>query len=126
MTPPNWITDERTWLSDCRGVTKACKDYLDGCLGLIEASRQLTSFAHSLREDHYSDFAFFIAVESETDHLPVGSYREQWAIDSLKIKDEEIDSIEKFFRGDAHASAASLLERFQDAAPVPLDQELQE
>ena len=118
MNPPNWVTNEKAWLSDCRGVTKTCKDYLTGDLGLIEASRQLAACSHRLREDRNSEFTFFIAVDSETDHLPVGECREQWAADSLKIKDQEITSIEEFYRSDALASAILLLKRFQEAEQV--------
>jgi len=117
MNPPNWVTDEKQWLHDCRSVSTACSDYLAGTLGLIEASRQLTSCAHRLREDRNPEFTFFIAVESETDHLPVGEFRKEWAADSLQTKDEEINSIEVFYRLDAVDSATSLLKRFQEAEP---------
>ncbi len=117
MNRPNWVTDEKQWLRDCRSVATACTDYLAGTLGLIEASRLLVSCAHRLREDRNSEFTFFIAVESETDHLPVGEYRNQWAADSLKAKDEEIHSIEEFYRRDAVAAATFLLNRFQEAEP---------
>lgn len=115
MNRPNWVTDEKQWLRDCRSVTTACRDYLTGTLGLIEASRYLASCAHSLREDRNSEFTFFIAVESETDHLPVGEYRNQWAADSLEVKDDEINSIEEFYRRDAVAAATLLLKRFEEA-----------
>jgi hypothetical protein len=115
MNRPNWVTHEKQWLRDCCSVTTACRDYLAGTLGLIEASRLLASCSHSLREDRNSEFTFFIAVESETDHLPVGEYRNQWAADSLKAKDEEINSIEEFYRRDAVAAATFLLKRFQEA-----------
>jgi Protein of unknown function (DUF2489) len=115
MNRPTWVMDEKQWLRDCRSVTTACRGYLAGTLGLIEASRLLVSCAHRLREDSNSEFSFFVAVESETDHLPVGEYRNQWAADSLKAKDKEINSIEEFYRSDAVAAATSLLKRFQEA-----------
>ena len=115
MKPPNWVTDEKQWLSDCQIVTSTCREYLDGSLGLIEASRRLVEYAHRLQEDRDSEFTFFVAVESETDHLPVGEVRKEWATDSLTAKDEEIASIEQFYRRAAIASATLLLDRFKEA-----------
>jgi hypothetical protein len=114
MNPPNWVTDEKQWFNDCRSVAKICRDYLAGTIGLIEASHHLVAYAHSLREDFDSDFTFFIGVGSETDHLPVGEWRNQWSADSLKEIDKEIEQIEEFYRRDAIAAATLILKRFQE------------
>ena len=115
MNRPNWVTNEQHWRSDCAGVMKSCKSYLSGDLGLIEASRKIVGYAHRLRETNDSDFVFFIALDSETDHLPVGISREGWAADSLAKKDKEVKEVEEFYRSDAMNAARSLLSKFNTA-----------
>jgi hypothetical protein len=43
---------------------------------------------------------FIIAVESETDHLPVGEVRKPWASYALREKDVEIAHAEELYRTD--------------------------
>jgi len=118
MNQPTWVINEQHWLNDCAGVMRACRNYLSGDIGLIEASRELVSYAHRLRETNDSDFVFFIAVNSETDHLPVGKWREGWAADSLAKKDKEVEEVEEFYRRDAQIAAKSLLSKFNTAEQV--------
>jgi len=115
MIRPNWVTNEQHWLNDCAAVAQICKSYLSGNFSLIETSRELVSYAHRLREINDPDFIFFIAVDSETDHLPVGKWREGWAADSLEKKDKEVKEIEAFYRFDAITAAQSILSKFNVA-----------
>ena len=82
-------------------------------MGLIEMARELCKFAFWLRCQDDADFVFFRAVESETDHLPVGRFREGWAADSLALKDEEVRKVEEFYRKDAVEAATRLINRFK-------------
>jgi hypothetical protein len=115
MIRPDWVTTEQHWLNDCADVAQICKNYLSGDSTLIETSRELVRYAHRLRETNDPDFIFFIAVDSETDHLPVGKWREGWAADSLEKKDKEVKEIEAFYRSDAMSAAQSILNKFNTA-----------
>ena len=60
-----------------------------------------------------SDFAFFVAVHSETDHLPVGEVRRHWAADALRRSDEELLACESFYRDRAVRVCQSLIQRYE-------------
>ncbi len=94
-------------------VVEAASAILRGQLGIIEGSRLLCSlgFRVSLL-DHDPDFLPFIAIDSETDHLPIGDVRHHWATDALANKDQEIQAAEAFHREDAIAGCERLLARF--------------
>jgi hypothetical protein len=65
----------------------------DGRLGLVEGAWKLRdlSFAGALVDDEMRAlFMPFVAVTSETDHLPIGEDRVNWNPDVLRAKDEEI------------------------------------
>jgi hypothetical protein len=110
--PPDWVRDEHTWRKDRLLVVNRSLDYLEGRAGLIEVSRDLCACAARLRADRDPDFLLFRAIDSETDHLPIGKFREGWAADSLLIKDQEIRSVEEFYRSNATAAAKKLVEKY--------------
>jgi len=57
-----------------------------------------------------------VGIESQTDHLPLGRWREQWAPEALRIKDQEIVENEEFFRESAHEICRILVERYSRPA----------
>jgi len=71
---------------------------LDGRTTILEAARALFSLAHTEAVPDVEDRRLIIAVESETDDLPVGEVRKLWAPDSLKEKDVEIARAETLYR----------------------------
>jgi hypothetical protein len=73
---------------------------LDGRTTVLEAARALVSLAHTDAIADLEDRRFIIAIESETDHLPVGVVRKLWAPDALKEKDVEIARAEELYRAD--------------------------
>ncbi|MGI9088007.1 MAG: hypothetical protein ACR2HH_09760 [Chthoniobacterales bacterium] len=58
------------------------------------------------------DFRTFVAIDSETDDLPVGETRRHWAADALAKKDLEIARCEDVYRHAAHEAASHLVARF--------------
>lgn len=76
-----------------------CEELIRGEIGVIAASRELVSlFAHMNMDN--PDFVFFKAVESETDHLPIGEERKNWNAEALKQKDIEISENELFYKNE--------------------------
>ncbi len=98
----------RTWTAE---VVRVAKSVLAGSVGVIEGARTLASLGHELGELD-QDFIPFVAIHSETDHLPVGSERQHWAADALQEKDAEIERTEGFHRARALVACKRLVERF--------------
>jgi hypothetical protein len=109
MTRPIWVTNEPERRRHRDKVIELCTNYLEGRQRLIEVSRELSSLSHRLRMQDDPDFISFIAIDSETDHLPIGRFRENWALDSLLKKDEEIRDVEAFYKNSATAAAKGLI-----------------
>lgn len=112
MQCPDWVVNESAWRKDCLLAVSRSLDYLEGRAGLIEAARDLWDCAFRLRAEDDPDFHLFLVIDSDTDHLPIGRFREGWAADSLLIKDREIREVEAFYRSDAVSAAKSLIEKY--------------
>ena len=97
-------------------VVGIARQLLAGRIGVIEAARQIDA----LRGDRVGldefdlDFVTFLAIDSETDDLPVGQNRSHWAADALAQKDLEIARCEELYRAQALQAASHLVARFAD------------
>lgn len=117
MERPNWVTNEGYWIKTCERVVNLCTDYLEGRMGLIETSRELDRYSVALRMGWDNDFLTFRVIDSQSDHLPVGRFREGWANDALAKKDMEIKRVEDFYRAAAVKSAQNLINRYHFTPP---------
>jgi len=84
---------------------------------IIGSAREL---AHLLRDiglenEDKNLVQLFVAIDSETDHLPVGPERTNWNPDSLKARDSEIAEYQVAFREDVLAACKKLIERYAPA-----------
>ncbi|HEX4343245.1 MAG TPA: hypothetical protein VH255_07630, partial [Verrucomicrobiae bacterium] len=52
------------------------------------------NYGHGVGPDRDSDLIYFIAVNSQTDHLPIGEVRQHWNPEELREKDIEIAAFE--------------------------------
>jgi hypothetical protein len=88
---------------------------LKGKIGVIEGSRIMGSL---LRETGISeddeDYLSFVAIDSETDALPVGEVRQHWSSDALKEKDILIEKAENFYRQIARDACENIIKRWTD------------
>ncbi len=75
-----------------------CQSVLDGRISILEATRLLFPLAHTDAIQSEEDRILIIAIDSETDDLPVGHVRELWAPDALKEKDLEIARAESLYK----------------------------
>ena len=112
MERPAWVTNEQKWTTHCRKIRARSRDLLDGRLGVIEAARELSKLGFWLRAQNDPDFTTFVAIDSESDHLPVGGVRREWAPDALQRKDAEIRIVEERWRDEALNAARNLLEKY--------------
>lgn len=67
------------------------KAILAGDLGIIAGIRQLIPFRDEIElTEAAEDFQVLIGIDSETDHLPIGDQRLNWAEAALRKKEEDI------------------------------------
>ena len=71
-------------------MVKIASAIIAGDIGIIEGARELALLGHEIADDFDSDFMPFVAIDSETDHLPVGKVRKFWSPEALRDKDKEI------------------------------------
>jgi hypothetical protein len=112
VKPPDHVQNVAQWQNYCRKIRARAIDLLEGRLGVIEAARELSKLAYwtDLRSD--DDLATFVAIDSETDALPVGDVRQYWSAEALQRKDPEIQHAEELYRQVALEAAERLTKRF--------------
>jgi hypothetical protein len=98
-------------------VVAICEAILNEEIGVIAGSRRLNRLEVELLHNevgwiqHDADFLTFVAIDSETDHLPVDSERQNWSIEALERKNEEMAKAEALYKDDAFAACRKLVER---------------
>jgi hypothetical protein len=99
-------------------IISICEAILNEEIGVIAGSRRLNRLEGELLHkevgwfQHDEDFLTFVAVDSETDHLPVDAERHNWSVDALERKDEEIAKAEAQYKDDVFAACRKIIERF--------------
>ena len=93
-------------------VVAICEAMLREEIGVIAGSRRLTGLGFELFDDHDEDFLMFVAIDSETDHLPVDLERQNWNIEALERKDKEIENYEASAKTDALETCRKLIKKF--------------
>lgn len=83
-------------------------------LGVIEGARRLSSLSLRIVDDWPADpdFLVFGALDSETDHLPVGVQRELWDQKVLAEMDPVVRRIEASAREEMEVACRSIVARF--------------
>jgi hypothetical protein len=90
--------DRRASESEYRRASDIAQAVLDGQTTVLEAARELFPLALTDAIADVEDRRLIIAIESETDDLPVGEVRKLWARYALKTKDTEIAHFEELYR----------------------------
>jgi hypothetical protein len=95
-------------------VAEIARGIIDGRFGILAGARQIRGYTggHLGLDEFDPDLLTFIAIDSETDDLPLGDVRQYWAPDALEKKDAEIARFEARFRAKALTAAANLVARF--------------
>ena len=99
-------------------IIAICEAILNEEIGVIAGSRRLNRLEGELLHKEVGwfqrneDFQTFVAVDSETDHLPVDAERHNWSVDALGRKDEEIAKAEALYKDDIFAACRKLINRF--------------
>ena len=93
-------------------VVEAAEAVVAGKLSAIEASRLLIGLAAELGAVNDADFRFFLTLDTETDHFPLGTTRERWSTAALRREDAERRRLEAVVRDAAIACARGLIEKY--------------
>lgn len=83
--------------------------FLDRQRGAIETARNLIALRDDLGDECQASLGIFIAIDSETDALPVGPERQHWNTEALLAKDAEIAAAEQHWNDAARRAAKDLL-----------------
>ena len=99
-------------------IIAICEAILNEEISVIAGSRILNRLELELRDsqvgqfDRAEDFIPFVAIDSETDHLPVDRERANWSAEALSRKDKEFAESEAFHKESAFAACRNLIARF--------------
>jgi hypothetical protein len=85
---------------------------LDGETNLIEGARRICALRHDVGEPDNDVFVPIIAMESETDHFPLGQMREHCASDYLQRMDDQMETYLEEARIDVLAACKDILRAF--------------
>jgi len=110
MAAPVYNEEHRAWASG--KIVAIAKRILSGELGVVMGARQLVPWRFDVGAENDPDFTFFVGVDSETDHLPLGEVRSRWSPDALKVKDEELRTFETAVRDRAVRACESLIQKY--------------
>ena len=113
MGHDNWFNEE--YMAQKRSeVIHVSKDIIDKKISIIEGVRKLCALHHKISKDDFdTDFLIFAAIDSDTDHLPVGNVREHWSLNALEMKDKEICDVEDIYRDQVIEACKKLILRFE-------------
>jgi hypothetical protein len=86
-------------------------------ISFIEGIRNLRSLAHSASHmDHDPDFMLFVAIDSQSDHIPGAAARSMCSDSWLAACDREAKRLEDFYETEVKAACNRLIERFSGEA----------
>jgi hypothetical protein len=112
MDRPSWVRNETDWLADCAAIAQCALDLIEGRLAVIEAARAMQKLAFKVRDEQDPNFTVFLAIYSDSDSLPVGEERKNWAPSALRGEDAKIESLEERWRERALQAARLLIKRY--------------
>ena len=95
-------------------LVETARAVLRGELGVIAGARAINRLRHETVADAFDpDFLRFVAIDSDTDHLPVeAAERARWDPAALAAKEAEIAAAEAHWREAAREGCQRLLARF--------------
>ncbi len=96
-------------------LVKAAKELDAGHVNFIDGIRRIMSLKWSVSQlDHDPDFSTFVAVDSESDHLPGAEQRHLCNQAWLKECDLQAARLEAFWGREVRAACAALVTRFSN------------
>lgn len=110
------ITNEHHTSSVRKEIAQTITLMLVGDFCFLEGAQKIADLRHEAAVEEFDqDFMVFVAIASETDHLPIGKMRANWQVESLERHQSEIDSAIKWAREIGEPACRSILARFVSA-----------
>ncbi len=97
-------------------IAAVAQGMLCGDIGIVDGCRQLVRLYCRLDEGVDELFALIVAVESETEDLPLGEARSQWSEEALSRKDAEVNAYIGQVREVVLEACEALVQRYSGAA----------
>lgn len=113
-----YATNEEYARSVRRQVVSTAQAMLHGQLSFLIGSRRLAALRHEIdtaADD--ADFLVFVAIDSETDALPLGAVREHWDQGALARLEPEIAEAEHWASTVGADACRALIGRFAEHEP---------
>lgn len=93
-------------------IVSTAEAMLRGDVQLIEGCRRIWHLSHEMGDADNPVFLPIRAIESETDHFPLGEVRNRYAPDYLKRMDEEMERYLGQAREDILSSCREIIHAF--------------
>src|SRR5436190_21390879 len=93
-------------------VAALAKRILAAEVGIAEGAGEFATWRFDVGAEADPDFVFFVGVNSQTDHLPIGPARRHWNPDILKAKDAELARYEANVREQAFEICRRLIQKY--------------
>ena len=108
----NWH-DENQVQQLKKQLVELAENMISKRLGFLEGVRRFCNLSSNFNDSERSEnFNLFIAIESETDHLPIGSVRKLWSDEALVRVDKEVEESERFYRKQVEAACQEIIKNF--------------
>lgn len=110
-----YLLDENHANSVRLKISSTARAMLANEMDFLLGARTLSSLMHSVPDgSDDSDFMAFHAIDSETDHFPLGEACQYWDKEALARLHPEIKAAEAWARKFGESACASLVTRFSD------------
>lgn len=94
-------------------LSMLCHQMLNGELSFFEGAIQVCALRFSVGVPEFDpDLLAFVAVASETDHLPPSQVQYRWSGEALQRLQPEIERAEVWAKGFASQACQNIIERF--------------
>jgi len=81
-------------------------------MGVVEAARKIRRLGFDAETEKDEDVLFFVGIDSETDHFPVGKVRDNWSAAALTREDNLREEFERDARAEAIEHAHNLIRKY--------------
>lgn len=116
---------DRTPLNECeeqarKALVELASAMLCGRVSFLEGAVQLLHLKSAIggTADDAQEFDAFVAIVSETDHLPLKAQQNLWSTEALSALQPEFERTEKWAAEFGSAVCRSLIERFRSRPQV--------
>lgn len=112
MAASSYEFDEEYRTKINKEIAMVARQFGDGILGVIAVSRELRQY-QSVVERHAPKLGAilmtFVAVDSETDALPIGPTREMWHPTTIDSEDKKVEQAELMYRESVNRACEEVL-----------------